>query len=358
MTPDERLVIAPVLRERVEECAPRKAAPPSTRSVSEAPWARVAAEATRQASRCRRLRRGHDAPVLRPAVLTVAVALAGLACLPGCRRQAPWQAADWRPASPPQRIVAASVLATEVLLAIAPRERLAGVHVLAADPRYSLVAAEAKGLLLVGAEPEQLLAARPDLVVCDAFTRPETLALLAAAGVPFVQTATPQSFDDIAGNITRLGAVCWLEPQAQALVAGMRQQLTALQQKAPQLAGWQVASLDGALHTYGRGSLFDALVRATGASNLAGDRGVGPFRKLDVETVLGWQPHALVLGGADATDGDVPAWLAQQPGLSLLPCVARARLVRIPSPLLATTSHRLVDAAARLQDALLQWGRP
>jgi ABC-type Fe3+-hydroxamate transport system substrate-binding protein len=141
----------------------------------------------------------------------------------------------------------------------------------------------------------------------------------------------------------------------------MRQQLTALQQKAPQLAGWQVASLDGALHTYGRGSLFDALVRATGASNLAGERGVGPFRKLDVETVLGWQPHALVLGGADAADaadGDVPAWLAQQPGLSLLPCVARARLVRIPSPLLATTSHRLVEAAARLQDALLQWGRP
>jgi iron complex transport system substrate-binding protein len=299
---------------------------------------------------------GHDAPVA-PHVL-LAVAVAALGCLTGCRRPAPWQAADWRPASPPQRIVAASVLATETLLAIAPRERLAGVHVLAADPRYSLVAAEAKGLLLVGAEPEQLLAARPDLVVCDAFTRPETLALLAAAGVPFVQTATPQSFDDIAGNITRLGAVCWLEPQAQALVAGMRQQLTALQQKAPQLAGWQVASLDGALHTYGRGSLFDALVRATGASNLAGERGVGPFRKLDVETVLGWQPHALVLGGADATDGDVPAWLAQQPGLSLLPCVARARLVRIPSPLLATTSHRLVEAAARLQDALLQWGRP
>jgi iron complex transport system substrate-binding protein len=302
---------------------------------------------------------GHDAPVA-PHVL-LAVAVAALGCLTGCRRPAPWQAADWRPASPPQRIVAASVLATETLLAIAPRERLAGVHVLAADARYSLVADEAKGLPLVGADPEQLLAARPDLVVCDAFTRPETLALLAAADVPVVQTATPTSFADIAANLRRIGAVCWLDAPAAALVAQMEQRLAALAAHAGECAGWRVASLDGALHTYGRGSLFDAMVAAAGARNLAGERGVGPFRKLDVETVLGWRPDALVLGGADAADaadGAQPAWLAQQPGLALLPCAQRARCVRIPSPLLATTSHRLVDAAARLQDALRQWGRP
>lgn len=294
--------------------------------------------------------------MLRPVLLALAVAALG--CLTGCRRTAPWQAADWRPASPPQRIVAASVLATETLLAIAPRERLAGVHVLAADARYSLVADEAKGLPLVGADPEQLLAARPDLVVCDAFTRPETLALLAAADVPVVQTATPTSFADIAANLRRIGAVCWLDAPAEALVAQMEQRLAALTAHAGECAKWRVASLDGALHTYGRGSLFDAMVAAAGARNLAGERGVGPFRKLDVETVLGWQPDALVLGGADAADGEQPAWLAQQPGLALLPCAQRARYVRIPSPLLATTSHRLVDAAARLQDALRQWGRP
>lgn len=284
--------------------------------------------------------------------------LAGPGLLPACRQEQPWHAPGWRPAEPPRRIVAASVLATEVLLAIAPRERLAGVHVLAVDPRYSLVVAAAQGLPLVGAEPEQLLAAAPDLVICDAFTRPETLALLSAAAVPVVQTTTPSSFADIAANVRSIGRLCHLEAAADTVVVAMEARLRRLAARAPELAAWRVASLDGALHTYGRGSLFDALVRAAGATNLAAERGVGPFRKLDLEAVLAWQPHALVLGGAAGDDAPVPAWLAQNPGLSLLDCVRQARLVRIPGPLLGTTSHHLVDAVALLQEQLLRWGRP
>src|SRR6187200_46151 len=100
-----------------------------------------------------------------PALTLTALAAIAVLALPaaGCREQRPWSSPDWRPALPPQRIVAASVLAAEVLLAIAPRERIAAVHVLAADPVFSLVAAQARALPLVGAEPEQLLAARPDL---------------------------------------------------------------------------------------------------------------------------------------------------------------------------------------------------
>jgi len=288
-----------------------------------------------------------------------AILLAATAAFAGCREPAAWQAADWRPAAPPQRIVAASVFATEVLLAIAPRDRIAAVHVLAADARYSLVVDAARGLPLAGADPEQLLAARPDLVICDAFTRPETLALLSGAGVPVVTTADPASFADIAANIRRVGRWCHLETAADRLVQAMEQRLGELARRAPELAAWRVMSCDGALHTYGRPSLFDAVVAAAGAQNLAAARGVGPFRKLDLETVLAWRPDALVLGAnGDDADGVVPAWLRQTPGLPLLPAVQRERLVRVRSPLLGTTSHHLVDAAAALQAQLLQWGRP
>lgn len=276
----------------------------------------------------------------------------------GCREARPWDEPDWRPAAPPQRIVAGSLLATEVLLAIAPRERLAGVHALAADPRYSLVVDDVKGLPQVGAEPEQLLAAGPDLVVCDAFTRPETLALLASASVPVVTTANPASFDDVAANVRRIGRVCHLEAGAAELVAAMERRLAALAARAPELAGWRVANLDGGLHSHGAGSLFDAVASAAGARNVAAERGAGPFRKLDVETLLGWNPDALVVSGADSDRDAVPAWLQQYPGAALLPCVVRGRVVRVPGPLLTTTSHRLVEAAAFVQAALLQWGRP
>lgn len=285
------------------------------------------------------------------------VAACALSVLAGCRETPPWEAADWRPAAPPQRIVAGSLLAAEVLLAIAPRERLVGVHHLAADPLFSLVVDDVKGLPLVGAEPEQLLAAGPDLVICDAYTRPETLALLARAAVPVVTTGNPASFDDIAANVHRLGRVCHLDAGAEALVASMQQRLAALAARAPELAGWRVTNIAAGLHVHGRASLFDAVVGAAGARNVAAERGAGPFCKLDVETLLGWSPDAIVIG--DALDGGVlPGWLRQVPGIALLPCVEQRRLVRIPGPLLGTTSHRLVEAAELLQRTLLAWGRP
>ncbi|MFO0278051.1 MAG: transposase, partial [Planctomycetota bacterium] len=169
-----------------------------------------------------------------------------VACsLAACARPAPWAAADWRPANAPQRIVAASLLATEVLLEILPRERLAGVHVLAADPRFSLVAGDVQGLPLVGADAEQLLAVRPDLVLCDAYTRPETLALLSSADVPVVVTADPASFDDIAANVQRIGRVVHREAEAAAMVLRMHERLRALAADAPAVAAWRVMNLDG-----------------------------------------------------------------------------------------------------------------
>lgn len=261
------------------------------------------------------------------------------------------------PERPPQRIVAGSILAAEVLLAIAPRERLAAVHAIAADPRFSLVAAAAAALPQVGASPEQLLAVRPDLVIVDAFTRPETLALLAAAGVPVLRTRTPQNFDDIASNIRDIGRACHLDSAAEGLVTTMQARLAALGARAAEVGPWRLCSLDGAYHTYGRPSLFDAVATVIGAQNLAADRGAGPYRKLRLETLLAWRPDALVVAG-DPSREPLPAWLEQVPGLPLLPCLQQRRVLVIPGPQLATTSHLLVGAAEALQRQLLDWGRP
>lgn len=280
------------------------------------------------------------------------------ASLVACGQPAPWAAADWQPATAPQRIVAASLLATEVLLEILPRERLAGVHVLAADPRFSLVVDAVAGLPLVGAEAEQLIAARPDLVLCDAYTRPETLALLSSAEVPVVVTADPTSFDDIAANVARIGRVVHREGEAAAMVARMRERLRSLATSAPAVAAWRVMNLDGGLHTYGRGSLFAAVVAAAGARSEAVERGVGPFRKLDAEALLGWQPDAILVSGDTQAGAGLPSWIGQHPALPLLRCIRRERVLVVDGPLFNTTSPRLVDAVEFLQQGLRRWGQP
>lgn len=281
---------------------------------------------------------------------------AALATLASCADPQPWHAPDWRPASPPARVVAGSVLAAETLLGLLPRERLAAAHAFAADPGYSLVAERAHGLTLVGATPEQLLSVDPDLVLVDAYTRAETLALLAAAGVPVVRTIDPHGFDDIEANLRTIARVTHLEAEIEPVVAAMRQRLRAVEAAGERLAPWRLLGLDGALHTYGEGSLFDAVARVAGATNVARERGVRAFRKLDIEEVLAWRPDAIVLAGTPGRG--VPEWIQQYPGLDLLPCVQKGRLLFVPGPLLSTTSHHLVEAAAFVQRQLQEWGTP
>lgn len=276
--------------------------------------------------------------------------------LSACGDPAPWSSATWRPERAPQRVVLASVLAAESLLDLLPRERISGVHAFAAEPAWSLVADRTEGLPLLGAEPEQLLSVRPDLVVVDAYTRAETLALLSSAGVPVVRTADPHGFDDIAHNLEHLGRVTHLEAEVAARIDALHDQLARIREAARGRPVWRLMSLDGALHTYGTDSAFDAVARAAGARNLAAEHGVGTFRKLDVEELLAWRPDALVIAGAP--DSAVPAWIEQYPGLELLECVRRSRLLFVPTPLLGTTSHRLADTAAFVQRRLAEWGAP
>lgn len=296
---------------------------------------------------------GHDDDVfLRPLLPAVAV----LACLAGCTERQPWHEPGWRPGEPPQRVVAGSVLAAESLLGVLPRDRLAAAHTFAADAGYSLVADGAAGVTLVGATPEQLLSVDPDLVLVDAYTRAETLALLAAAGVPVVRTCDPHGFADIEHNLRTIARVTHLDRELDAVVKRMRERLQQVEQSGKALASWRLLSLDGALHTYGEGSLFDAVARAAGATNIAAEHGVGAFRKLDIEEVLAWRPDAIVLSGEPGAS--VPEWMRQFPGLDLLPCVQKGRLLFVPGPLLSTTSHHLVEAAASVQEQLREWKTP
>src|SRR5690606_37940515 len=145
-----------------------------------------------------------------------------------CSERRAWQDPDWQRAQPAQRIVAASVLAVESLLEVMPRERLVGVHTFAADANYSLVADMAKALPLLGASPEQLLSVRPDLVIVDAFTRGETLSLLAAANVPVVRTNDPHSFADIEANLRLLGRVAHLQPEVEGIIAATNRKLASV----------------------------------------------------------------------------------------------------------------------------------
>ena len=258
--------------------------------------------------------------------------------------------------APPQRIVAASVFSAETLLEIAPSSHIAGVHFLAADARYSRAAAKAAALPLLGASPEQLIAARPDLVVVDEFTLADTVTLIRSVGIAVVRTLPVATFDDVANNIRMLGFAIGQDAAAESLCERMLRRRDEIRSAGQGLDAWRVMSLNGALDTYGSRSLLDDAVKSAGARHLPAEHDVAGYRKLDIETVLGWQPDAIVISVSETGEGG--EWVAQHAGLSLLPCVQRGRVVRIPGSLLSSTSHHAVELGALLQKSLSDWGRP
>ena len=260
-------------------------------------------------------------------------------------------------ASAPRRIVAASVLSAAVLLELLPKDRIAGVHVLAAEPRYSRVAGIAKDLLLLGASPEQLIAARPDLVIVDEFTLAETPMLLHSFGIPVVRTRAIASFADVATDIRLLGWVVGADAAAEAMCERLAARARDIRSQGEGLAAWRVMNLNGALDTYGSRSLLDDAVRIAGATHLPALFGVGGYRKLDIETVLAWRPDALILSYEDGAEARAE-WLQQHPGLRLLPCVQKGRIVHVPGSLLSNTSHHAIEIAAIVQQQLRAWGNP
>ncbi|GAB4138499.1 MAG: hypothetical protein Fur0037_04250 [Planctomycetota bacterium] len=259
-------------------------------------------------------------------------------------------------ADAPRRVVGASVAAAEMLfdLGVPP----AGVHYLAADPRYSTAADRARTANLLGGEAEDILRARPDLVVVDPFTKPETLELLSMVGVRVFRPANAACLDQALENVRALGELLGRGSEATAILADVRARRTALAANRGAVGIWRVMSLDGGLYTHGKGSLIDAVIAEAGAIDLSRERGVGPYRRLDAETVLAWRPDALLIGIEPGTEEQERARLLQHPALGVLPCVRRERLLFVPAALLGCTSHRVLGAAELIQRRLLDWGAP
>jgi len=257
--------------------------------------------------------------------------------------------------SPPERIVAASVLSAEVLLAIAP-DRTAAVHRFAANPVYSPIAeaAQAFGRFTSG-DPEQIVSLDGDLVITDAFTHASTQERLEADGVTVVRTGPARSFEEVRENLRLIGYAVGEDAGAEELVRHMDRVLETTRRAVEDRASLRVMNLSPDLYCHGQGSLMDAVIRHVGAQNVAAAQGIGPYGLVSEEQVLEWAPDALILAAELTAESTERQRLLGHPTLSQLECVREGRLVFLSPALLGSTSHRSADATTQLAAALAPW---
>ena len=231
-----------------------------------------------------------------PGWLLMALALPAFA---GCARVPSTPEAVARPV----RVMSMNQCTDQLVLALLLPERIASVTWLSRDPGGSLMYRQARRVAINHGLSEEVVRQKPDLVVAGTYTTPATRGLLKRLGYPMIEVDHPDSFDDIRRATRQIAKAVGEEARGEALIARMDRQLAELARApGPRL---RVAAWDGAGFNASEGSLYNAVLEAAGAINVANQPPASAYGRPDVEVLLLTAPTLLVKG----------AGIGRKPGL-------------------------------------------
>jgi iron complex transport system substrate-binding protein len=225
-------------------------------------------------------------PILLPKLLTMLLTVSGAVFA---------AAPDSTPSAAPQRVMSLNVCNDQLLMLLLPPERIVSLTWLSRREGDPDLLALALQLPVNHGSAEEVLAARPDLVVAGRFTTGTTRALLRRAGIPLLEVDPVQDWEairrvtrEVAG---RVGAV----ERGEALIAAMDAELALIEVERPyppvRVMGWGGASED----VPSGETLFNTILETAGGMNVAAQ---ASRRGYDVEKVLRLSPEVLMRGAA------------------------------------------------------------
>ena len=246
-------------------------------------------------------------------------------------------------AAPPRRVMSINLCTDQLALLLLPPERIASVSWLARDPALSAMAAAARRVPVNHGSSEEVLRARPDLVLAGTFTTRATVETLRALGAPLVEIAPAESWADIRATTRAVAAAVGATARAETLLARMDATLAELAAhratRRPLVAFWSGPGL-----APGAGTLSDAVVEAAGAENLARKLGIVGFGSLDAERLILSAPDLLIT--AEATPA--PSLRSQAATHPAIRDRWRGRMLSVPEALTSCGGPFTADAAVEL----------
>ena len=248
-------------------------------------------------------------------------------------------------AGPPLRILSAVLASDEILTALVPPERLAGVTYLVDEPGVSDVAKLLPpGLPRIHAEAETILALRPDLVVLASYTRATAVRLLVSAGVPVMRFQWYRSFVDIMNSIRMLAAAVGADGNGARLVDDMRQRIAEVEGRTQGLARPRVLYYGGG-YSAGEDTLIDAMITLAGGHNVARDVDLRGQGRLPLEVAVSLRPEVILVSAWEPGAGDDSgAAFVHHPVWADVPAVREGRVYGIKGAWLSSVSHYSVKA--------------
>ena len=245
-----------------------------------------------------------------------------------------------RAARKPARLIAMTLATAEMLLALAPREKIVGLHKLAGNADYSNVADAIGDIPLIGSVPERIISLRPDMVFVASYSSAEFLNHLRAAGVPVARFSSFTGVEDVFTNIEKMGRLIGEQEKAKRLITGAREKIRAIRaripknQKPPRIltlvrGGWATG-----FHTS-----HDALIRLAGGENVAAERGIRGARRISAERAIAWNPDVIMVGVNPESGESMKAAIHAN---AVYAPLRNKRIIEIPYPRFSSVSQYIV----------------
>lgn len=261
---------------------------------------------------------------------------------------------------PPQRILTYSLGHDEMVLALAPPERIAALGKFTGNPSYSNVAELAEQFPVYEKGAENVLAQNPDIFIVSRSTKADIVELVKEAGVP---VARPDLEDAAEGNISQillLGYMLGAEERALELVEEIRQRLEAVAGRVPPPGDASRPSVisitrwSDSISISGGGTTGSAIIEAAGGVNAAARDGIDGFQKISVESILAMNPDFILIpqdgeGAANLRDD-----LMNDPVLATVPAVVNGQIHIVHPPNYIVLSHWTVRGVERTAQILFQ----
>ena len=249
----------------------------------------------------------------------------------------------------PVRVMSLNLCTDQLLLDLLPVNRIASITFLSRSQGNAFRWAQAAHVPINYGTAEEVLIARPDLVLAGTYTTAATRALLHRAGVHLLEVPPANSFEEIRA-VTRSVARAVGEGQTgESLLAGMDATLRTLSDSKPRemirVAGW-----DGGGGVPGKGSLFDAILTAAGGVNVAGSLPGTRTGSFDIEELLLARPDVLAYG---ADYQGIPGLRTDADQHPLVLRIYKNRRVTYPEVLYSCGVPESAGAAVALRASLL-----
>ena len=243
--------------------------------------------------------------------------------------------------APPMKIHSLSLGHSEILAALVDFDRLTAVYSFFVDEEQSNIAELSSDSLMIGFDPEEVVALEPEVIIASSFTNADTVALMTGAGIPIARAALENSALGNVPNILLMGYLVGAEVKAIELADELISRMQFIsdvldsdtQPRVLSVSKWTSAFAAGSGSTEGR------IIEQAGGINAAADLGIEGHQQVSIESIAAINPDVIIVPQPLDGANTFIAELTSSAVLAEVPAVKNGEIYYVPPRYHTTLSH-------------------